>query len=88
MLSAQQQSGIRQYMMNVAITLGQQAQKDKATSDILSRANAIIVQIVKHEWTTTWRDFVPQICRASHTDQNLCVNNLAILKILSEEVTP
>ena len=43
MLNAQQQSGIRQYMMNVAITLGQQPQKDKATSDILSRANAIIV---------------------------------------------
>ena len=43
-------------------------------------------QIVKYEWTTTWRDFISQICNASKADQNLCENNLTILKILSEEV--
>ena len=45
MLSADQQTGIRQYMMNIVITLGQQQTKNKSENDILQRANSIIVQV-------------------------------------------
>jgi len=41
---------------------------------------------VKHEWTTTWQDFIPQVCSASQNHQGLCENILTILKLLSEEV--
>jgi exportin-1 len=51
---------------------------------LLSKANSILVQIVKYEWNTTWKSFIPDICAASKTDLNLCQNNLSILKMLSE----
>jgi exportin-1 len=73
-------------MMNLIITIGKKTQKTVEENNVLARANVILVQIVKYEWNTTWKDFIPQICKASVSDQNLCENNLSILKILSEEV--
>lgn len=46
----------------------------------------MLVSIVKHEWTTTWQDFIPQVCQASLTHQGLCENILFVLKLLSEEI--
>lgn len=41
---------------------------------------------MKQEWTTTWRNFVPDICGSARENQAKCENALNILKLLSEEV--
>lgn len=54
--------------------------------NILSKANSVLVQIVKYEWNTTWTSFIKDICSSSLKDMNICENNFSILKMLSEEV--
>jgi exportin-1 len=46
----------------------------------------VLVAIVKHEWTSTWQNFIPEVCEASKTHQGLCENILYVLKLLSEEI--
>lgn len=41
---------------------------------------------MKREWPKNWESFIPDIVGASKTNESLCQNNMAILKLLSEEV--
>lgn len=41
---------------------------------------------MKREWPKNWESFIPDIVGASRTNESLCQNNMAILKLLSEEV--
>jgi len=43
-------------------------------------------QVLKREWPKNWESFIPDIVGASKTNESLCQNNMAILKLLSEEV--
>lgn len=72
--------------MGLVLKLGAVSNLDKSMESILSKANSILVQIVKYEWCTTWKSFITDICSASKSDLVLCQNNLSILKMLSEEV--
>jgi exportin-1 len=44
------------------------------------------LQVLKQEWPHNWKDFIPQIVESGKTNETLCGNNMAILKLLSEEV--
>lgn len=44
------------------------------------------IQIVKHEWPRLWPSFITDIVGSSRNGQSLCMNNMAILRLLSEEV--
>ena len=55
------------------------AQKEKI---YLGKLNIILVQILKHEWPRNWPSFISDIVGASKTNESLCQNNLAILKLL------
>jgi len=52
----------------------------------LTKLNATLISIVKQEWTTTWQNFISDICGDAKTSQQRCENALNILKLLSEEV--
>ena len=52
----------------------------------MTKLNVILVQIVKQEWPHNWPSFISDIVNSSKTNESLCENNLAILKLLSEEV--
>lgn len=41
---------------------------------------------MKREWPKNWESFISDIVGASKTNESLCQNNMAILKLLSEEV--
>jgi exportin-1 len=45
-----------------------------------------VIQILKYEWNTTWKNFITDLCESSKQDQNLCENNIKILKLLSQEI--
>ncbi|THG11400.1 hypothetical protein TEA_018509 [Camellia sinensis var. sinensis] len=44
------------------------------------------IQILKHEWPSRWRSFIPDLVAAAKTSETICENCMAILKLLSEEV--
>ena len=53
---------------------------------MLTKLNATLISIVKHEWTISWKNFITDICNDAKTTQSRCENALNILKLLSEEV--
>lgn len=53
---------------------------------LLKKLNFCFVQIIKQEWPRHWETFVPEIVQSSTTSEAVCVNNLHILQLLSEEV--
>ena len=55
-------------------------------SFVINKLNIIIVIIAKNEWTTTWLNFISELCNSSKSDQNLCENNMKLLILLSEEI--
>lgn len=44
------------------------------------------IKVLKREWPKNWESFIGDIVGASKTNESLCQNNMAILKLLSEEV--
>ena len=53
---------------------------------LLKKLNFCFVQIIKQEWPRHWETFVPEIVQSSTTSEAVCINNLHILQLLSEEV--
>lgn len=43
-------------------------------------------QILKQEWPHNWPNFIPELVESSKTNLSLCENNMAVLKLLSEEI--
>ncbi|EFN77629.1 Exportin-1 [Harpegnathos saltator] len=58
----------------------------EASKVYLNKLNMILVQVLKREWPKNWESFIGDIVGASKTNESLCQNNMAILKLLSEEV--
>ena len=53
---------------------------------VINKLNILIVIIAKNEWTTTWPNFISELCNSSKTDPNLCENNMKLLILLSDEI--
>ena len=61
-------------------------QGDKSKKSLLSKANSILVEIIKKEWSSSWKTAVKDIVQSSYQSQDICENNLQILKELSQEI--
>ena len=61
----------------------QNAQKNNY---LLMKLNATLVSIVKQEWRTSWKNFIPDICHTAKESQSKCENTMVILKLLAEEI--
>ncbi|KAE8687333.1 Protein EXPORTIN 1A [Hibiscus syriacus] len=46
----------------------------------------VIVQVLKHDWPTRWKSFIPDLVAAANTSETICENCMTMLKLLSEEV--
>lgn len=66
--------------MNLAMNM------DKNDHEVLTKANMTLLEIIKREWGTTWTTAIKELAEASATNQNVCLNNFRIMKMLSEEV--
>ena len=53
---------------------------------LLGKLNTTLIQILKQEWPHNWPNFIPEIVSASRGSLSICENNMAILRLLSEEV--
>ena len=83
-LPLEQKNGIKGYVTELVINISKSG--DVTGNTYLAKLNQVLVAIVKNEWTSTWTNFIPDICGASMEDQGICENSLHILKLLSEEI--
>ena len=59
---------------------------NSANHFVINKLNIVIVLIAKNEWTTTWPNFISELCASSKSDANMCDNNMKLLILLSEEI--
>ncbi len=78
--------GIKKFIVGLIIKISSDSSAMETEKVYLGKLNMILVQILKHEWPRNWPTFISDIVGASETNESLCQNNLAILKLLSEEV--
>ncbi|XP_055956822.1 exportin-1 [Patella vulgata] len=78
--------GIKKYIVGLIIKTSSDAAVLEKEKTYLGKLNMILVQILKYEWPRNWPSFIGDIVGASKTNESLCQNNMAILKLLSEEV--
>ena len=85
-LPPEQCAGIKTFVVNLVIQRSSSEELYRSDRVFMSKINVILVQIVKQEWPHAWPTFISDIVNASKHNESLCENNMAILKLLSEEV--
>jgi exportin-1 len=82
---------IKNFIMNLVITI---SKRDLPTDprllrehdELINTLNMVLIEVVKHEWPHNWPNFIKEIVNSSKKSQNLCANNMVILRLLSEDV--
>ncbi|XP_009351846.1 protein EXPORTIN 1A isoform X1 [Pyrus x bretschneideri] len=85
-LPVEQRDGMKNYISDVIVQLSSNEASFRMERLYVSKLNVILVQILKHDWPTKWRSFIPDLVSAAKTSETICENCMAILKLLSEEV--
>ncbi|XP_011311556.1 exportin-1 [Fopius arisanus] len=85
-LPRNQCEGIKKYIVGLIIKTSSDPETMENSKVYLNKLNMILVQVLKREWPKNWESFIGDIVGASKTNESLCQNNMAILKLLSEEV--
>ncbi|KAI5808999.1 CRM1 C terminal-domain-containing protein [Peziza echinospora] len=85
-LPKEQRQGIRNFVVGFIIqgsSSEASLQKDRV---LINKLNLVLVSILKQEWPHDWPDFISEIISSCRTNLSICENNMAILRLLSEEV--
>ncbi|KAI8365384.1 nuclear export factor CRM1 [Radiomyces spectabilis] len=85
-LNADSRNAIRYFIVNVIVKVSSDEQSLVKERTYINKLNMVLVQILKQEWPRNWPQFIPEILASSQTNLALCENNMAILKLLSEEI--
>jgi len=78
--------GIRNFVVNFIIQTSTTEESLKSQRTFLNKLNLVLVSILKQEWPHNWPTFINEIISSCHTNLTICENNMAILRLLSEEV--
>ena len=78
--------GIRNFIISLVLKLSEEETINQQSQHLLTKLDATLISIVKQEWTTSWQNFITDICGDAKQGQARCENSLNILKLLSEEV--
>ncbi|KAI7893630.1 nuclear export factor CRM1 [Mucor mucedo] len=79
-------NAIRYFIVNVIIKVSSDEATLKKEHTYINKLNMVLVQILKQDWPRNWPSFIPEIISSSKSNLTLCENNMAILKLLSEEI--
>ncbi|GKV06987.1 hypothetical protein SLEP1_g18801 [Rubroshorea leprosula] len=85
-LPVEQRDGMKNYISEVIVQLSSNEASFRSERLYVNKLNIILVQILKHDWPSRWRSFIPDLVAAAKTSETICENCMAILKLLSEEV--
>lgn len=78
--------GIRNFIVNFIIQMSSSDENLRKERALLNKLNLTLVSILKQEWPHNWPTFINEIISACHSSLPICENNMAILRLLSEEV--
>ncbi|CAE6515901.1 Exportin-1 [Rhizoctonia solani] len=81
-----QRQGIRNFIVSTTLGIAADEASLRQQKTYINKLNLALVQILKQEWPHNWPTFIPEIVQNSKTNIALCENNMAILKLLSEEI--
>ncbi|CAF9904875.1 MAG: Karyopherin transporter [Heterodermia speciosa] len=85
-LPREQCQGIRNFVVNFIIQSSSSEESLRSQRTFLNKLNLVLVSILKQEWPQNWPTFTNEIISSCHTKLSICENNMAILRLLSEEV--
>ncbi|MCJ1239831.1 Karyopherin transporter [Varicellaria rhodocarpa] len=85
-LPREQCQGIRNFVVNFIIQSSGSEESLKTQRTFLNKLNLVLVSILKQEWPHNWPTFINEIISSCHSSLSICENNMAILRLLSEEV--
>ncbi|BEI79661.1 hypothetical protein CcaverHIS002_0101900 [Cutaneotrichosporon cavernicola] len=83
-LPAEQQGGIRNFIVQVTVDVSSDETRMRREKSYLNKLNLVL--ILKQAWPADWPSFIPEITASSRGNLSLCENNMVILKLLSEEI--
>lgn len=78
--------GIRNFVVNFIIQSSSSEEQLKKERALLNKLNLVLVSILKQEWPHNWPTFINEIISSCRSSLPICENNMAILRLLSEEV--
>lgn len=78
--------GVKKFIVGVIINISSDAAQIEKEKVFINKLNTVLIEIVKQEWPRHWPQFISEIVGSSKSNENLCKNNMIILKLLSEEV--
>ncbi|KAI4284321.1 MAG: hypothetical protein L6R38_001525 [Xanthoria sp. 2 TBL-2021] len=85
-LPREQCQGIRNFVVSFIIQSSSSEESLKSQRAFVNKLNLVLVSILKQEWPHNWPTFINEIISSCHTSLSVCENNMAILRLLSEEV--
>ncbi|KAI6238235.1 Exportin-1 [Aphelenchoides fujianensis] len=85
-LPRDQCEGIKGYIVGKILDISKSECTDEGIKLLLQKLNLVLVQMVKFEWPRHWPTFIMDIVGSSRNSQWICMNNMEILRLLSEEV--
>lgn len=85
-LPIEQQQGIRNFIVEMIVQLSSDEDALRRERTLLGKLDTTLIQVLKQEWPHNWGNFIPEIVASSRTSLSVCENNMAILRLLSEEV--
>ncbi|KAK5116681.1 Exportin-1 [Meristemomyces frigidus] len=85
-LPRDQCQGIRNFVVNFIIQQSSTEENLRKERALLNKLNLVLVSILKQEWPHNWPTFINEIISSCRESLPICENNMAILRLLSEEV--
>ncbi|KAA8895473.1 CRM1 C terminal-domain-containing protein [Sphaerosporella brunnea] len=85
-LPKDQRQGIRNFVVGFIIQASSTADSLHQQRLLINKLNLVLVSILKQDWPHDWPDFINEIISSCRTNLSICENNMAILRLLSEEV--
>ncbi|KAI5250366.1 hypothetical protein E4T47_02294 [Aureobasidium subglaciale] len=85
-LPREQCQGIRNFVVQYILQMSSSDESLRKERALINKLNLVLVSILKQEWPHNWPTFINEIISACHSSLPVCENNMAILRLLSEEV--
>lgn len=85
-LPRDQCQGIRNFVVSQILEASASEESLKQQRTFVNKLNLTLVTILKQEWPHNWPTFINEIISSCHNGLSICENNMAILRLLSEEV--
>nr|GMC60855.1 protein EXPORTIN 1A isoform X2 [Ipomoea batatas] len=86
-LPVEQRDGMKNYISELIVKLSSDEASLRRERLYLNKLNVILVQILKHEWPTRWRSFIPDLVAAARTMSFKLIHELCLYVLSASQRT-